>query len=196
VMHTPRGESVTAYNGQGGWISFPGRPVRDMSASDQMAARLDAESFYPNLLQQQFTELKLQPDPEKIGDQQTDVVVGMVKGQPPVKFYFDKTSGLLLRMVHYTDTPLGLNPTQVDFADYRAVDGVKTPYRWTIARPSGAFTIQLDEVQQNVPIDAARFVEPKPEPMTPAAPGAAPRGPKPPQGATPPTAAPAPSGAM
>ena len=48
-----------------------------------------------------------------------------------MKFYFDKTSGLLLRMVHYTDTPLGLNPTQVDFADYRAVDGVKTPYRWT-----------------------------------------------------------------
>jgi photosynthetic reaction center cytochrome c subunit len=200
VMQTPRGESVTAYNGQGGWISFPGRPVRDMSASDQMAAKLDAESFYPNLLQHQFTELKLQPDPEKIGDQQADVVVGMVKGQPPVKFYFDKSSGLLLRMVHYTDTPLGLNPTQVDFADYRAVDGVKTPYRWTIARPSGAFTIQLDEVQQNVPIDAARFVEPKPEPVPATAPGASPgakpSGPKPPQGATPPTAAPAPSGAM
>jgi photosynthetic reaction center cytochrome c subunit len=196
VMHTTRGESVTAYNGQGGWISFPSRPVHEMSASDQMAAKLDAESFYPNLLQQQFTELKLQPDPEKIGEHDTDVVVGLAKGQPPVKFYFDKTSGLLLRMVHYTNTPLGLNPTQVDFADYRAVDGVKTPYRWTIARPSGAFTIQLDEVQQNVPIDAARFVEPKPEPATPGASPAMRQGPKPPQGATPPTATPAPSGAM
>lgn len=197
VMHTPRGESVTAYNGQGGWISFPGRPVHEMSASDQLAARLDAESFYPNLLQQQFTELKLQPDPEKVGDHETDVVLGLTKGQPPVKFYFDKTSGLLLRMMHYTDTPLGLNPTQVDFADYRAVEGVKTPYRWTIARPSGAFTIQIDEVKQNVSIDAARFVEPKPTQSMPAAtPGAAPRGPKPPQGATPPTATPAPSGAM
>jgi hypothetical protein len=196
VMHTTRGESVTAYNGQGGWISFPGRPVRDMSVSDQVAAKLDAESFYPNLIQQQFTGLKLQQDPEKIGEHEMDVVLGLVKGQPPVKFYFDKTSGLLMRMVHYTDTPLGLNPTQVDFADYRVVDGVKTPYRWTIARPSGAFTIQLDEVKQNVPIDAARFVEPKSEPMPAAAPGATPRGPKPPQGATPPTAAPAPSGAM
>lgn len=197
VMHTAKGESVTAYNGQGGWISFPGRPVRDMSASDQMAAKLDAESFYPNLLQQQFTELKLQQYPEKIDDHETDVVLGLVKGQPPVKFYFDKTSGLLLRMVHYTETPLGLNPTQVDFADYRAVDGVKTPYRWTIARPSGAFTIQLDEVKQNVPIDTARFVEPKPPPAEQGtAPGAAPQGPKPPQGATPPTATPAPSGLM
>ena len=200
VMHTPRGESVTAYNGQGGWISFPGRPVHEMSASDQMAAKLDAESFYPNLLQQQFTELKLKQDSEKVGDHETDVVLGLAKDQPPVKFYFDKTSGLLLRMVHYTDTPLGLNPTQVDFADYRAVDGVKTPYRWTISRPSGAFTIQLDEVKQNVPIDAARFVEPKPESAPgskpSASPGTMPQGPKPPQGATPPTAPPAPSGAM
>jgi photosynthetic reaction center cytochrome c subunit len=162
VMHTPKGDSVTAYNGKGGWISFPGRPVREMSESDRLAARLDAESFYPNLLQQQFTELKLQDHPEKIGNAEADVVLGLVKGQPPVKFYFDQSSGLLVRMVHYSETPLGLNPTQVDFADYRAVDGVKTPYRWTIARPSGAFTIQIDEMQQNVPIDESRFVEPTP----------------------------------
>ena len=130
-------------------------------------------------------------------------MLGLSKGQPPVKFYFDQSSGLLLRMVHYTETPLGLNPTQVDFSDYRAVDGVKTPYRWTIARPSGAFTIQIDEVKQNVPIDAARFEEPKPTSMpapasgqaSPHAPGAAPQGPKPPQESLPPTGgAPAPSG--
>jgi hypothetical protein len=77
-----------------------------------------------------------------------------------VKLYFDKSSGLLVRMVHYTDTALGLLPTQVDFADYRNVQGVKTPYRWTIARPGGSFTIQLDKVEQNVPIEDARFVEP------------------------------------
>ena len=65
---------------------------------------------------------------EKVGDHETNVVLGLTKGQPPVKLYFDKDSGLLLRMVHYTDTPLGLNPTQVDFADYRDVGGVKTPY--------------------------------------------------------------------
>ena len=81
---------------------------------------------------------------------ETMVVLGLSDHQPPVKLYFDKSSGLLVRMVHYADTPLGLNPTQVDFADYREVGGVKTPYRWTIARPSGAFTIQVDEVEQNV----------------------------------------------
>lgn len=160
VMHMPKGESVTAYNGQAGWISFPGRPVREMSVADQLAAKLDAEAFYPLQLEHQFGELKLQEQPEKIDDHETSVVIGVTKGQPPVKLYFDKDSGLLLRMVHYTDTPLGLNPTQVDFADYRDIGGVKTPMRWTIARPSGAFTIKIDEAKDNVSIDNARFVKP------------------------------------
>ncbi|MGC2109789.1 MAG: c-type cytochrome [Candidatus Korobacteraceae bacterium] len=167
VMHTPKGDSVTAYNGQAGWIAFPGRPLREMSAPDQQAAKLDAEAFYPNQLAHEFTELKLQDHPEKVGERQADVVLGLTKGQPPVKLYFDKDSGLLLRMVHHADTPLGLNPTQVDFADYRVVSGVKTPFRWTIARPSGSFTIQIEKVEQNVPVDDAKFVEPKPEPPPP-----------------------------
>ncbi len=204
VMHTPRGESVTAYNGQGGWLTFPGRPLRPMSSEDEMAAKIDAESFYPNLLQQQFTELKLKDTAAKVGEHETNLVLGINKGQPPVEFYFDKSSGLLVRMVHYVNTPLGLNPIQVDFNDYRAVDGVKTPYRWTLARPSGAFTIQIDDVQQNVPIEASRFEEPKSSP-TPAAgaaapgpdshpmPQSAPQGPKPPQNSVPPGASSAPS---
>jgi hypothetical protein len=164
VMHMQKGDSTTAYNGQAGWIYFPGRPLREMSPADQQAAELDAEAFYPVQLEHQFTELKLDNHSEKVGDHETNIVLGLAKGQPPVKLYFEKDSGLLVRMVHYADTPLGLNPTQVDFADYREVGGVKTPYRWTIARPSGSFTIKIDEVKENVPIDDAKFAEPAPQP--------------------------------
>jgi len=160
VMHTPNGDSVTAYNGREGWLAAPARPPREMSASDQYAAKLDATVFFPARLAAAFDELKLQTNPETIGDHATTVVLGITKGQPPAKLYFDQQSGLLIRMVHYTDTTLGLNPTQIDFADYRDVGGVKTPFRWTIARPSGAFTIQVDEVQDNAPIDDAKFVRP------------------------------------
>jgi hypothetical protein len=186
AMHGPKGDSVTAYNGHEGWTGTPGRPPREMSASDRMAARLDAEAFYPVQFEQEFSEFKLQPHPEKVGDRETTVVIAMAKGQPPVKLYFDQDSGLLLRMVHYTNTALGLNPTQVDFADYREVDGVKTPFRWTIGRPSGSFTIQVEKAEPNVPIDDAKFVKPpSPPPGAPQAPasadhGAAPRGEAPP----------------
>jgi len=81
-----------------------------------------------------------------------------------VKLYFDRQSGFLVRMVRYADTPVGLLPTQVDYADYRDSGGVKIPFRWTIGRPSGSFTIQLDHVDVNVPVDAAKFAPPAPPP--------------------------------
>ena len=48
VMHTPKGESVTAYNGQVGG-SRSRRLCGTCRRPDGSAAKLDAESFYPNL---------------------------------------------------------------------------------------------------------------------------------------------------
>jgi hypothetical protein len=73
-------------------------------------------------------------------------------------------------MVRYIDTPLGLNPTQIDFADYRNSGGVKIPYRWTIARPRGQFTINLEAVSPNTPIDERKFAPPAPAEQKPPSP--------------------------
>ena len=70
-----------------------------------------------------------------------------------MKLYFDEQSGLLVRLVRYAESPLGRAPTQIDYGDYRDVDGVETPFRWTVAQPDGSSTIQLEQVQQNVPIE-------------------------------------------
>ncbi len=67
-------------------------------------------------------------------------------------------------MVRYTENPLGRMPVQIDYADYRDVDGVKTPFRWTLSRPNGRFTIQLSEVKANVPIEDTKFAKPEPRP--------------------------------
>ena len=160
VMHLQGGDSVTAIDGKQGWLASANRPAREMTVSERQAAELDAASFYPARFLQMFSDFKLQPQPEKLGDQQVNAVIATAAGQPAVKLYFDTSTGLLLRMTHFTDSALGLNPVQVDFGDYRASGGVKTPYRWTIARPSGAFTIQLSEVQTNVPIDERLLVRP------------------------------------
>lgn len=169
VLHTQNGESVTAYNGREGWLSSPGRPLREMSPSDQTAARLDASVFFPASLAAMFEDLKLQPHAENVESRPAALVLGLTKGMPPVRLYFDQESGLLIRMVHYTDTALGFNPVQIDFDDYRAVGKAKTPYRWTLGRPSGSFTIQIESVQDQVPIEAGRFVKPSvpPAPTSP-----------------------------
>ena len=159
ISHIPNGDSFTAVDGHVGWMGAAGRPARDMNAAEADGYKLDAKfALVPNLTQM-FKELKY-GKPEKIGDRETNVLYGVREGTPAVKMNFDKDSGLLLRMTRYTETVFGLSPVQVDFADYRELAGVKVPYKWTLGRPTGRFTIQIDQAQANAPVDDAKFAKP------------------------------------
>lgn len=159
VMHLPNGDSITAFDGHVGWIGAPGRPVREMSGGELEGAKLDADFFFPLRLKEMFTKLESE-QAVKIGDHEVNVVSAFADNQPVLRLYFDMQSGLLLRSVRYAESPLGRNPTRIDYADYRKEGGVKIPFRWTVARPSGRFTIQLTEVEQDIPIDDGRFSKP------------------------------------
>jgi photosynthetic reaction center cytochrome c subunit len=137
-----------------------------MHGGDIDGASIDADLHLATHLKQMFTEMKLQGT-EKIGDHEAYLVVGQRDGKPPIQLYFDEQTGLLVRMVRYGETALGRLPTQIDYSDYRDTDGVKIPYRWTLARPSGRFTIQVSEVKQNVPVDDAKFAKPAEPPNGP-----------------------------
>lgn len=166
VMHVPNGNSVTACNGTVGWLSSPDRPVQWMSQAETETCSFDADLHVPVRMKEIFSEFHVLP-PETINGHATTVVQAMRQGKPPVEFYFEDQSGLLVRLVRYIDTPLGLNPAQIDFADYREIGGTKAPYRWTIARPRGQFTIQLEQLQQNVAIPKETFAVPEQKPASP-----------------------------
>jgi photosynthetic reaction center cytochrome c subunit len=63
-------------------------------------------------------------------------------------------------MVRYSRTPIGRVPTQIDFTDYRNVGGIKFPFRLILAWLDGRDSIQLNQIQTNVPIDDAKFGDP------------------------------------
>ena len=160
VTHSANGDSFTAFDGAaGGWMGSTGRPAREMSAADSELASMDAEFYLPLRIKEIFTQVR-RGRPEEINGAMCDVLNGARQGRPPVRLYFDQKTGLLTRMVRYTDTPVGRNPVEIDYADYRESDGVKIPFRWTLARTNGRFTIQIDEVKNNVPIDDAKFAKP------------------------------------
>jgi len=157
--HTPDGDSVTAFDGREGWLGVPGRPVREMHGSDIDGAAMDADLHFAAHLKGMFSEVQVR-GAEKIGDNDAYLVVGRREEKTPLRLYFDGQSGLLVRLVRYGETPFGRLPTQIDYADYREVSGVKVPFRWTLARPGGRFTIQLSDVKQNVLVDDAKFAKP------------------------------------
>lgn len=162
IMHLPNGESVTAFDGKQGWLSVPGR-VHMMTQAENAAARIDADLYFPLNVKTLYEKFRVN-EGEKIDGHDTYLVVGLKEGQPPLRLYFDKESGLLLRLVRYAETPLGRNPTQIDYADYREANGLKVPFRWTLSRPGNQFTIQVEQLQENVPVDDAKFVAPPPPP--------------------------------
>jgi hypothetical protein len=170
IIHLPNGDNITAYDGISGWTSAPDRPVRDIPSSEAVSAQAETDLQLPIRAKQLFGELRA-GKPEKIEDHDVYVVSGLNAGQPAAKFYFDERSGLLLRMLRYADSPLGRNPTQIDYADYREQGGVKVPFRRTIARPSSRFIIQIKEVHDNVNVDDAKFARPAAQsPSTPPSP--------------------------
>ncbi len=164
IMHLKGGESVTAFDGKQGWLSVPGR-VHVMSAAENDAARIDADLYFPAHVKTLYQRFSVDSG-GKIDGHDTYLVTGHIEGQPPLRLYLDKESGLLLRLIRYAETPLGRNPTQIDYADYRDANGVKVAFRWTLARPGNRFTIQVEQVQQDVPVDDAKFAMP-PQPPAP-----------------------------
>jgi photosynthetic reaction center cytochrome c subunit len=159
IAHNPNGDSFTAFDGTSGWMGNTGRPARDMPAEGSDAAGLDAEFYLGLRLKEIFAQLR-PGRPEEIGGVECVQIIGTRPNRPPVRFYFDSKTGLLQRLVRYGETPLGRSPTQIDYADYREVEGVKIPFRWTLARPNGRFTIQITEMKVNVPIEDERFAKP------------------------------------
>jgi outer membrane lipoprotein-sorting protein len=162
ITHMPNGESITAFDGKQGWLSNNGH-AHLMSAAENDAERISADLRFASDVKTLYRKFNVFPG-EKIDGHETYLVIGRNEGQPPLRLYLDQHSGQLLRLVRYAETALGRMPTQIDYADYRDEVGVQIPLRWTLARPGGRFTIQITQVEQNVPVEDAKFAPP---PMPP-----------------------------
>ncbi len=75
--------------------------------------------------------------------------------------WFDRGSGLLLRRLALLQTPLGRLPLQIDYADFRDVQGVKVPFEIRITDWENVQVQKFAEVKVNAPVDAGRFARPK-----------------------------------
>ena len=155
------GQSYTAFDGTGG-LDGQHRAAGARDVGHRVGGRGARRRVLPGAaLEGDFPATAPRPsgDDRRSGVRDAERDAG--PGRPPVRLYFDKNSGLLVRMVRYADTPVGRNATQIDYADYREMDGVKSPFRWTLSRPNGRFTIQVKEAKNNVPIEDAKFAKPE-----------------------------------
>ena len=161
IVRTPEGDYVKTYDGRSGWVAEGWRPLplMTLTGGNLAGARIEAIVSFPAGIRQAFSQRRV--GSTTIDDRPVQIVQVTDAGPLPVNLYFDQ-SGLLVRMLWWNRTAVGTVPTQIDYADYREVAGVKLPFRTIVTWTDGQNTTQLSEVRPNVPIDAARFARPAP----------------------------------
>jgi photosynthetic reaction center cytochrome c subunit len=163
IVHTLSGDSTTTYDGRAGWIAAPETekpvPLLALTGQELDGVKLEAELFFPAHIKQSLSNWRVGA-PMTIGDREVQPVQGTAKGGATATLCFDSKSGLLMRLVRFSDSPVGRIVTQIDYTDYREVAGIKMPFRWTVTWLDGRATFELKDVQANAPVDTAKFVVP------------------------------------
>jgi hypothetical protein len=144
------------YNGTAGW----GHSSRDGATPlpDQLLAQLKRDAvFYKELKTQELYSQLTVLGRTSVHDADAYVVQATPANGPVEKLFFDVRTGLLVRRYTESDTPLGKLPLQIDYEDYRTVDGIQQPFLIHWSFPGRIWGRKIDEIKQNIPIDDAKF---------------------------------------
>ncbi len=156
-----RGDQTRAYNGKIGWVTTPRALLGEyeVTGTELDGQKLDAELSFPGQIKQVLTDLKVGYS-DSIDGKEVQVVQGRGPRNLLATLYFDKKTGLLVRLVRYGRSPIGRVPTQVDYSDYRDVNGVKFPFKYKFSWLDGRDSFTLTKVETNVPVDESKFGKP------------------------------------
>ena len=159
--HPDRGISAWTYDGKTGWISTPRGFLREfeLKGNDLNGARLDSVLAFPGEIKSALSNWRVGLD-DTLEDRGVYIVQGSGPGGLLGTFYFDRHTHLLLRYIRQTPTPIGRISIQQDFDDYRDVNGIKFPFKYSFLWLDGRFTASISDVKVNVPVDAAKFGKP------------------------------------
>jgi hypothetical protein len=147
------------YDGKVGWTRDPNNGLRERSGSELAAAVLDAEFNREVRIKQLYQKLAA-GGVVKVNGRDAYLIVATPAGSQPEKLYFDKQTGLLVRMDVVRESPQGAVPFAVYFDDYREVDKVKLPFVERHTTSDFEAVIRYDSVVHNVPVEDAKFAKP------------------------------------
>jgi len=159
VLTTSEATTNQGLDGGVAWVATSDRVQRLSLPADVARVRRIAMRYRP---------VKAQPpDLRTVGigrvdDRDAYVLQGNFDSVTARWSYFDVVTGLLRREITTTETLLLPLEEQVDYDDYRDVNGVQMPFRVRISdgAPYSTTTRTILEIRRNVPVDDALFRPP------------------------------------
>jgi hypothetical protein len=152
-----QGEFVLALKDSAGSIKINNR-LREMDAGEMARIRSLALALEPLQLKEPYPRITF-GGKEKIGDREAFILRTSTPDRKPQRLFFDVETGFLLRRYTLSATVVGPDPEQIDFEDYREVDGLKVPFtiRVSYLGQQISATYRLTDVKHNLAIDESKF---------------------------------------
>ncbi|HEX9160458.1 MAG TPA: c-type cytochrome [Thermoanaerobaculia bacterium] len=146
---TPQGEMVNVIDGSSGWVR-DAKGTRAMEPNQIETATMIANAYRPTLPNDIPANARVHLL-TKVGDRDAYLMVARFGENGRERLYFDAETGLLVRRIRLTPTPIGLIPQQTDFSDYREVDGMKLPFvvKVVTVDPRAGATRTYSEIRLN-----------------------------------------------
>lgn len=161
IIQFPRfGTLKKGFDGETNWVQTPAGTFTDSSSQEIAELDRDAEVYSPGKIRSLFAIMKLESR-ARLNGRDMYVVEGKPERGPAEKLFFDVENGLLVRWDMARRQPQrGTVFVKVHLEDYRDVAGVKVPFKVRFAFESFTFTVNVEEMQVNIPIDDAVFRKP------------------------------------
>jgi photosynthetic reaction center cytochrome c subunit len=170
----PNGRVIQAAKGDAGWVAS-GNQSRALRA-DEIAGLRRAVLRYRAIKLDRPADLRI-AGVERVRGRDAYVAVSQPDARTRRKWLFDAASGLLLRQQTTIETALIPLEQQIEYDDYRRVDGVMLPFtmRLSDGAPFDTSTFTFTSIRHNVEVDDSSFetgAQPSQAPQPPQTAGA------------------------
>lgn len=159
VATTPQGTVRQIVSGDKGSV-MNGANVRALAPAEAIEAKRSWEELF-NVVKVKVSLDMRSGGVQKVGERDA-YVAERVTDTKTERYYFDVQTGLLLRKMTINQTVLMPFPEQIDFDDYREVDGVKVPFtiRYSAIDTFNSWTRTFTEIKRNAALEDTLFAAP------------------------------------
>ena len=153
------------FDGTKGWMSSP-RGSRELSSEESEDVKREG-SLFPLFRMKELSQSLHIKERVNVNGSPAFNLTSPAGEHVTESYYIDSMSGLLVRKVIMTETMVGNIPEQVDYNDYRLVNGVQVPFSVVTSSVDSHDNSadQFTSIEQNVSIDDSKFTMPKAKPQ-------------------------------
>jgi hypothetical protein len=150
------GKIEEGFDGETAWQNSAIQGPRILEGEEKISAKRAATLSLITSWQDVYSDARTVGSEDIDGKPVWRVEMTPKEGKPET-FYFDRDSGLLVRISAVVSTPLGDISTESTMADFRSIDGILTPFTMTERAMSQNIVMKFKNIAYNVAIPKGRF---------------------------------------